>query len=465
MFELELLPERVMFKFNRQLPFFNWYYPFEVDSDRSSDPLKPFLQLHRSCARRRAVYIHIPFCDTVCSFCPFSRGKFNSVSQVEYYFEALLRELEIKQRIIGRCKVDCVFIGGGTPSVLTPSQIELLGASIHRNFDTDSLKEFTFEIEVKSVTPDKLISMQRIGVNRISFGAQTFSTTHRTLFSLDASISQIQDTACLINEMFSYTNVDMIYGMAGQSVDQLYYDAEMAMQLQTTTIDFYPLNNLAAQVRMHRLVQQSDLQYLSATQRTQYRLLLDQHMRTHGYIPINGYSYSLVNSPQAQRIIQHSPKFLYHDIVNGYSDDEIIGYGSSALSRLSGYNLYNISDRLEYARAILEKYSLPCEAFKVSPCHEKGIVSFPYRGILDKARISWQVIPEETSLALNRLSECGLVMDRGDTYELSKLGWLFYVNLMYYLMPSAEKLWISNRIDELILAGHICEETELNDIL
>jgi len=464
MFDLQLIPSRKTVKFNQQLPFFNWYYPFDTDDDRllnSSLPLLAFKTLH---TQRRAIYIHIPFCETICSFCPFTRGKYSSNVEVQNYVNALLLEIELKRHLIGRSAVDTITVGGGTPSLLSPSQIEALGVSIQSNFDTQNLKEFTFEVETKSVTREKLEAMRSIGVNRVSFGAQTFLESYRKIFSLDASIAQILRASELMNEMFDYTNVDMIYGMAGQSLADLYKDASEALKLQTTTIDFYPLNNLAAQARMYRSMKAAGLQHLSATKRLQYRIKLDEFMREQMYAPISGYSYSR-SIGTYRGVVRHSPKFYYHDILYGYHDDAVIGYGSSAISQLPGYNLYNFASRQEYTSGLLDKHSLPFETFITSDCPEKGVIGFPYRGILEKSRVRWPELPIETSAAFNEAIAADLVVDRGATYELSNSGWLCYVNLMYYFMSQRSKEWITRRIKHRIDGGHECEETELTESL
>ncbi len=461
MFDLKLVPQNGLFTFNRQLPFFNWYYPFDLHPAYELSPVLPFLEFERNPTQRCAVYLHVPFCDTICSFCPFTRGKYNREQDIQSYVEALVSEIELKRSLIGRTAVDAVFVGGGTPSVLSPEQIELLGHALHMHLDTQELVEFTFELEVKSVTREKLEAMRRIGVNRISFGAQTFSTLHRELFSLDATLGQIRETARMANEMFAYTNIDMIYGIAGQSPEDLNYDINQALSLESTTIDFYPLNNLAAQVRMHRKAHESGLQHLTASQRTQYRRIIDQKLRARGYCAINGYSYTRSEGP-SRAPIEHHTKFQYHDIIYGYHDDAMLGYGSSALTQLPGYNVYNHPDRNEYISRV-SAGTLPWEACGAGDCAEKGVVTFPYRGVLDKSRISWDRVPSETLAALEEVVQAGLIVDANETYEVTERGWLFYVNLMYYLMPTRGKRWISDKIALQMASGRECELTDLDE--
>lgn len=467
MFDLQVLPNQPLIKFNRQLPVFNWSYPFDRDEDLIEDRLAPYVASKQTEVLRRAIYIHIPFCETICNFCPFHRERYKSHSDVEQYVSALVGEMDLKRNFLGRRSVDAIFVGGGTPSLLSPRQIELLGETISRNFDLDRLREFTFEVEVKSVSRENLRAMRDIGVNRISFGAQTFSEEYRRLLSLDAHNELVLHAAALLNSMFPYSNVDLLYGMAGQDTDQLYADLNAAVSLQTTTIDVYPINNLVASTAMHRAIAQADLDFLPATTRLQFRIYIDRFFREHGYAPISGYGYAKNDKTccDAAGPIRHSPKFLYHDIFYGYHDDEIIGYGSSALSQIPGFNLYNFVNRQAYVTEILANGALPHLSFGPLAAPERGIVFFPYRGVLEKSRVAWEDVPGETLLALQTALDEELVVDRGSTYELTKVGWLFYVNLMYYLMPSGGKCWVSKKIEKLESMGRRCGNTELTELI
>jgi len=461
MFDVGLRTDNGSYPFARHLPVFNWYYPFESETTRVPSFLAALEDVDWPLMRRRSVYFHVPFCDTVCTFCPFTKGRYTSDSTVEDYVRALVREVQLKQPYVGNLKVDSISVGGGTPSVLTPSQIEVLGDCIHTYFETSDVSEFSIEIEVKSVTREKLLAFKQIGVNRISFGVQTFSERYRPAFRLDAEIAQILRVAEWTNELFPYTNIDMIYGIAGQRVEDVIRDADSAIQLATTTIDFYMLNNLAAQAKMHRSLNDQGLQRPTAAERLEQRRQLAQHMVSRGYARINGYSYAVKRGAK-EELIQPTPRFLYHDILYGYHDDVVVGYGASALTRVHGYNFQNISGRQEYSSWLRGRSILPSIAYRVGDCTEKGVVGFPFRGALVKSRIPWATVPQDTLDRLDQLIRAGLVTEHPDTFGLTETGWLFYVNLMYFLMPKHSQLWLSDEVAARIAAGHECENTELS---
>lgn len=466
-FGLRLLPDEALVKFDRQLPISNWSYPLNREEDLCQNRYTPYLISSVPKVSRRAIYIHIPFCQTICNFCPFRRDKYESESsEIQEYLEALTAEMELKRRYIGRPAVDTIFVGGGTPSLLTPSQIRHLGNNISRNFDLKAGAQFTFEIEVKSISREKIQAMREIGVTRVSFGAQTLLGEYRRLFGLDATKKQIMDAAEWVNAAFAYTNVDLLYGFPGETFDQVGADFAAITGLGTTTIDVYPINNLSAQPSMHQAVARAGLEFLPATTRLRFRIYLDQLFREHGYASISGYSYARADCSQAgvSNVVQHLPKTLYHDLFYGYDSDEIIGYGSSALSSHAWFNLYNFPNRQAYVREVLVNRALPHNSFGPIAAPEKGIVTFPYRGVLDKSRIVWNSVPEETLARLSEASNAGLIIDRGETYEVTKLGWLFYVNLMYYFMPGFGKSWISQKMAYQNRGGRNCGDTALTEL-
>jgi len=387
--------------------------------------------------------------------------------QLQDYVLALTAEMELKRRYIGRPRVNAIFVGGGTPSLLTASQISYLGDSIERNFELDTAVEFTFEIEVKSISPEKIRAMRQIGVNRVSFGAQTLLDEYRNLFSLTATKEQIFTAAELLNAAFSYTNVDLLYGMPGESFAQLHTDLTSVISLGTTTIDVYPINNLSAQRSMNQAVSRAGLNFLPATTRLLLRMYIDRILREHGYAPTSGYTYDRGQDGQiaSAAVLQPSPKCLYFDIFYGYDSDEVIGYGSSALSQIPGFNFYNIPNRQAYMREVINDGALPHKAFGPVAAPERGIVTFPYRGILNKAAIAWDMVPEETLVALRESLDARLIVEGDEKYELTKEGWLFYVNLMYYYMPNFGKSWISEKIAHQQEISCNYESTELLSLI
>lgn len=469
MLNLRLNPRNTLLKFDKQLPVYNWYYPFPYEDIPVVDTREALEVIPHTNKGRRALYFHIPFCDTLCTFCPFYKSSHATYHEyVDQYLDAMFTEMAAKAQYpgIGGIPVDIIAVGGGTPSVLSAEQILRFGEHLHRHFDVSNLKEFTFELEVKSVTPQKLQAMKDIGATRVSFGVQTFHPQYREIFNLTSTIEQIRNVAEWSMQTFNYANIDIIYGMAGQTLDDLLLEADTAISLNTTTIDFYPLNYMSASVKMHRSFKEKELQHLSPSTRTSYRIFLDEYMQAQGYHAISGYSYSRLHQPEQKReVIVRDPVFQYHDLLYGYQEDEVISFGSSAISQVHAFTIINPSSLRGYIKEMKEPSHIPGTTFENLDCPEKGIVYFPYRGVLEKKRIDWSRIPQETMQALQTAIDHNLVIDAGEQFTLSYAGWLFYVNLTYFLTPQKGQQWLSDRIQTRIEQGRDPDQLDIYSLI
>lgn len=120
-----------------------------------------------------SVYIHIPFCTDICSYCDFCKLYYNS-DLADKYLEQLEQEIKFKYK---NDLIKTIYIGGGTPSSLNVKQLTKL-FKIIKLFRVDYLEEFTFECNIESITEEKLKILKNNGVNRISVGIQTLNTEY-----------------------------------------------------------------------------------------------------------------------------------------------------------------------------------------------------------------------------------------------------------------------------------------------
>lgn len=443
-------PHPTLLKFDRQLPTYNWLFPFSLEERKVADPLT-VLPLIEPPAGKRTLYVHIPFCETICSFCPFMRGEFEHEDELDRYVRALICEMERKHAYRGfqAAPIDCIYMGGGTPSVLRVEHFYQLGEAFRKYFDLSHLQEFTMECEVKSVTLEKVKAWQEIGVTRTSFGVQTFHPRYRKLFNITSTVDQVRTVARWVTERFASTNVDMIFAIGGQTLDELLEDVDEACSLGTTTVDYYTLNNGVAQPRMHRAFADEGLASLSAHTRLSYRLFLNEYVRSVGWVPHNSYSF-IRRSEQAgpgRVVMQYEPVFLYQDIAYGYNEDTVDAYGAGAQGYYGTHMLGNIENREQYVARMLGESDLPWfTAYLNTSSANKGLVYFPYRGTLDKKRIDWSTISADARAALQEAVWHGLAIEQEDRYELTEAGWLYAVNLMYLLMGEQYQAVLSRNI-------------------
>lgn len=460
---MELLSGKSLVKFDRQFPIYNFFFPNQGKERAAGAAPQIWTEAARHVSSR-ALYFHIPFCDTICNFCPFTRGRYSSRTVIDQYFAALLAEIRLKAELIDlqQVPISAIFFGGGTPSLLDPEQIRQIGELIRKTFDLSHLREFSFEVEVKSLTVERALAMREIGVTHPRFGLQTFSPKWREMFDLTASLDQIHAAAALLKQMFPYQTFDILYGMSGQDEEELMADLRAAVALGTTNVDIYPIDNIVTQVGLHAKLEGAGASPTSAMRKFGMNVLIDQAMRHAGFMPHNGHGY--VRTNPTPDVVSDAYSFVYHEHVYGYHDHDLMGFGVNAISSTMGHVMTQTHSKNVYRDAI-DAGRIPCEISR----HEAAldfarplVLRLPYHGSIRKDRVRWDAVHPEVLDKLERLKQEALVAEDDASLSLTKLGWYWYVNLMYFLMPHADQLLMNGMvIDKLKDPGRRFSKREL----
>jgi oxygen-independent coproporphyrinogen-3 oxidase len=185
------------------------------------------------------LYIHIPFCRSRCSYCDFATGLYES-EIAERYVRALVEEIGAT-RVAG-ARVDTIYFGGGTPSLLAPEQLEPILAIARDRFDVDAASEITLEINPGSVTSEKLRDFRSLGINRTSFGAQTFDDRELAKLGRSHTAADARRTFHDLRAAgFDNVSFDLIAGLPGQTLAGWERNVAEALELQPEHLSFYLL--------------------------------------------------------------------------------------------------------------------------------------------------------------------------------------------------------------------------------
>ncbi len=185
------------------------------------------------------LYVHIPFCSSRCSYCDFATGLYQS-ELAERYVRGLLNETRAWQHE-GEI-VDTIYFGGGTPSLLAPAQLERILASLYERFEITGGPEITIEINPGSATPENLRAFRSLGVNRASFGAQTFDDAELAkLGRSHNSADTLRTFAHLRDAGFANVSFDLIAGLPGQTLEGWQRNIKQALYLAPEHLSFYLL--------------------------------------------------------------------------------------------------------------------------------------------------------------------------------------------------------------------------------
>ncbi len=203
-----------------------------------------------------SLYIHIPFCRSRCAYCDFITyaGKEDLLSS---YHETLLSEIQIASIRLAKDEkvVETIYFGGGTPSLLSPGQVEDILAAIQRHFSVVDAAEISLEANPGTTTLDKLAGYRAAGVNRLSFGVQSFEDKDLVaLGRIHCRQDAFSEVASARQAGFRNISLDLIYGLPGQNLANWIKNLEIALSLDVPHLSMYALI-LEEETPLFRLVQ------------------------------------------------------------------------------------------------------------------------------------------------------------------------------------------------------------------
>ena len=181
------------------------------------------------------IYIHIPFCKGICNYCDFCKILYNS-KYISRYLDSL--EKEIKTRYKGEV-VKSIYIGGGTPSSLTTDELDRL-LSILEIFKLDDDFEYTIECNIESIDIDKINLFKSYGINRISFGVESFDKEICKILGRNHDEDMVFDNIYLTKKYFDNINIDLIYAV-NDDIDIVKEDINKFLELDIPHISCYSL--------------------------------------------------------------------------------------------------------------------------------------------------------------------------------------------------------------------------------
>jgi oxygen-independent coproporphyrinogen III oxidase len=185
------------------------------------------------------LYIHIPFCSSRCSYCDFATGIYQS-ELAEAYVRALVAE--IKTSTNAGARIDTIYFGGGTPSLLDPAQLERILSAARNCFDLTEAAEITLEINPGTATLARLGEFRELGINRASFGVQTFDDRELAKLGRSHTASDARRTFHDLRAAgFANVSFDLIAGLPGQTLAGWERNVAEALELRPEHLSFYLL--------------------------------------------------------------------------------------------------------------------------------------------------------------------------------------------------------------------------------
>ena len=297
------------------------------------------------------LYVHIPFCRKRCKFCYYKVYTDKSASEIEVYLNALIKENELYSRthaFQGR-QLKFAYFGGGTPSYISDRQLQYLVEGLHHHVSWDNAEEVTFECEPGTLSKSKLETLKKIGVTRLSLGAEHFDDAILEANGRAHLSPEIYRAYDWVREVgFPHVNVDLISGMMGETEEKWRDTVRRTIELDADSVTIYqmelPYNTIISQEMLTHGVSSPIADWSTKRRWLNYAF---EEFEKRGYMVVSATTVANTRKPG---------KFVYTSAL--WHGGDMIGLGVSSFSHFGGVNFQNVHNFEEYVR-VLETDQLP----------------------------------------------------------------------------------------------------------
>ena len=366
---------------------------------------------------KTGLYIHIPFCKQKCKYCDFASFA-GQEKRMEAYLQALYEEASLSPV----AQFETLYVGGGTPSLLSAPQIEKLVHIIGEFFGPiQNFQESTFEANPESLTEEKLAVLKRAGFNRLSMGLQSFNDDElKTLGRVHTAAQFLEAYEKALRAGFTNINVDLIAGLPGQTLEPFLNSLERLLSLHPCHISVY------------------GLQIEEGTPFFEQGIVCDQLLmrqmleHTHDILTARGYHHYEISN-------YAKPGFEARHNTHYWQNGEYVGLGSAAASYVDGVRYQNTPDIKEYITRMRNGQSPVVFHEKLRGKEKEGENLLLGLRQLDGVRVT-PVQQEMFGAEIEKHLQSGLLVQDGKKVKLSKEG-LYLANEVFcsFVAPFEEK--------------------------
>ena len=284
------------------------------------------------------LYFHIPFCERKCAYCDFCSFPKVSEAQKAVYTRALITEMEGYAERAKGTVFDTLFFGGGTPTLLSEKDTWRILDAAHRLFSIETGAEVTAEANPATATKEKLTALRKMGVNRISIGVQSFSPDElAALGRIHTARDAVDFYETALSSGFSNINIDLMYGIPGQTADSWRATLDEALRLSPTHISAY---SLILEEGTPLAEKKESLPLPTEEEEDAFDLTLKETLAANGY-----FHYEISNYAKKGYECRHNLHYWH--------SDAYLGFGVSAYSCFGGERYGNGRDLSAYLSAPL----------------------------------------------------------------------------------------------------------------
>ncbi|NOZ47800.1 MAG: radical SAM family heme chaperone HemW [Chlorobi bacterium] len=284
------------------------------------------------------IYIHIPFCKQLCYYCDFHFSV--SLKNKTALLNALLEEVKLRKEYLKEEKIETVYFGGGTPSVLTISELNTLLNVVYQHYKIDKNPEITIEVNPDDVNTNYLKDLKKAGFNRLSIGVQSFD--NKQLQIMNRRHNAEEAVFSVINSQkagFDNISIDLIYGLPELTISEWLHNLDKAMNLQVQHISAYHLT-IEPRTAFNKFLKNGKIKLLAEEESVkQFELLIDK-TGANDFV-----HYEISNFGKPGYFSKHN--------TNYWKQKKYAGFGPSAHSYDIKTRQWNIANNKKYIDLIL----------------------------------------------------------------------------------------------------------------
>ncbi|WP_417859907.1 radical SAM family heme chaperone HemW [Winogradskyella sediminis] len=290
------------------------------------------------------IYIHIPFCKQACHYCDFHFS--TSLKKKDELVNALCKELELRKDEFKNPSVETIYFGGGTPSLLTNEELQVLIDSVYQNYKVSANPEITLEANPDDLSKERIIELSKSPINRLSIGIQSFFEADLKLMNRAHNANEAKECLSVATRYFDNISLDLIYGIPGASNAQWLENIETALRFGVPHISSYALT-VEPKTALASFIKKGVIDDVDDEQAHEQFHMLKAKLEASGFV-----HYELSNFGKEGFFSKNNSAY--------WQGKSYLGIGPSAHSFNGRQRGWNVSNNSKYIKA-LQQQQLPIE--------------------------------------------------------------------------------------------------------
>lgn len=359
------------------------------------------------------LYIHIPFCTGICTYCAYvTKSAKLGDSKIDNYLDILEKEINLYQNKLGKIKISTAYIGGGTPTIMSLSQLDRLYQMIRNRFDISNLEEFTLEGCPETMSTDKVSQGLDNGINRVSIGVESFNDEILSNMNRRHKSKQSIDTIEQVKKNGVPIDIDIIRCYPGYTEQTVVDDVNIINNIKPNSVTTYKYN-----LKPSSIDNKKNILFLTEDEVIEHTLLYYEGLKLGGYKQHN-----------IDWFVADNRDTFKHQIYKWNYDANQIAIGVGCYGYIGDTQYFNHKNLLDYKNKIINGV-LPVEYCQTLNEDELQIKNIMF-ALRDIVKVNDYSMVNQTKL--NKLIELGLGNTENNQFRLNQNGKLYIDQIQSY---------------------------------